>query len=91
MKKAFEQKTTCLQKDIDKKDFTHKEAKRAVRIWEVTHTEEGGYRDNDFTIHLFEDGAITISENDGDGFISLHGEIAQTFRKLICEDTAAQS
>lgn len=66
-------------KDIKKEDFTHKDAKFARRIWLVHHTDEGGYTSDDFDIHVWEDGSFTISENDGDGFVSLHGEIAQAF------------
>jgi hypothetical protein len=64
-------------KDIEKKDFTHTGADFARRIWLVHHTDEGGYTSGDHTIHIWKDGSFTVSENDGDGFISLHGEIAE--------------
>lgn len=69
--------------ELDPKNFTHKNATKAFRLWNVTHTKEGGYTHDDYTIHLWEDGGFTISENDGEGFISLHGDIALNFRKLI--------
>ena len=70
-------------KDIKKEDFTHKDAKLARRIWPVHHTDEGGYISSDFDIYVWEDGSFTISENGGDGFVSLHGEIAKAFMECF--------
>jgi len=82
----MEDKTTHVFKELDRKDFTHTEALRAFRFWDVTHTENGGYTSNDYTVHIWEDGSLTISENDGGGFISLHGNSAKSFRKIISMD-----
>jgi len=73
-------------KELDKKDFTHTEAIRAVRCWFVVHTDYGGYMENDYTFHKWEDGSIAISENAGDGFISIHdNEILEIMRNLLIQ------
>lgn len=72
-----------MQKQLDPKDFVHKDADVAFRFWIVVHTDNGGYIENDYTVHLWRDGSFTISDNDGDGFVSLHGEIALAIRKAL--------
>jgi len=70
-------------KELDKKDFTHKEALRAVRCWFVIHTDTGGYVESDITFHRLIDG-LTISRNDGDDFISIHdAEMIEVLRELL--------
>jgi len=81
--KKIEEVVTLKTKDLEEKDFTHKDAAFARRIWLVHHTDEGGYTSSDFTIHIWKDGSFTISENDGDGFVSLSGEIAQAFMECF--------
>ena len=78
-----------LHKTIEKKDFTHKDAVRAERFWIVVHTDEGGYTENDFTVHVWSNGDFTISDNDGDGFISMHGDVAKAVSAYISPLTAA--
>lgn len=72
-----------MTRELDPKDFTHKDAKKAVRFWTVVHTDEGGYVENDFTVHVWDNGDFTISDNDGEGFISMHGEIAKAVRMFL--------
>lgn len=72
-----------LSKELTKDKFTHKDAERAYRIWTVVHNDEGGYVEDDLTIHTWADGDFTISENDGDGFISVHGETAKFALNLL--------
>lgn len=75
-----------VSRELDKKDFTHQDAVRAIRCWFVVHTDYGGYVENDFTFHRWEDGSITISENDGNGFISIHDkEILEIMRNLLIQ------
>lgn len=73
-----------ISKELAEKDFTHKDAVRAVRCWFVIHTDTGGYTENDITFHRFCDGGITISRNDGDDFISIHDkDILDILRELL--------
>jgi len=76
-------KEKTLKKELDKKDFTHKEANRAFRVWTVVHTDEGGYIANDITVHVWTNGDFTISENDGDGFVSIHGVLAGMIKEIL--------
>ena len=77
-------KRTFKRKERKKKDFTHEDAIRAVRCWFVIHTDTGGYTENEFTFHRFADGGITISEDDGDGFLYFHDkEIIDILRELL--------
>jgi len=72
------------RRELEQKEFTHKEAKRAVRCWRTVYTDTGGYVEQDFTFHLFENGAITLSENDGDGFLSIGDkETLDVIRELL--------
>lgn len=72
-----------MQKELAKADFTHRDAKKAFRFWIVVHTDEGGYMENDYTVHIWENGDFTISDNDGESFISLHGEIAKAIIDVL--------
>lgn len=72
-----------IKRDLDPKDFVHTSAKRARRFWVVVHTDEGGYIENDFTVHIWDNGDFTISDNDGEGFVSLHGDIATEIRAYL--------
>jgi hypothetical protein len=75
--------TTLKMTEIKKEDFTHKDADRAVRVWHVVHTDDGGYTTDDYNIHTWSDGSFTISENGGDNFISLHGDVAEAVIKIL--------
>lgn len=79
----MEEEKKLIFKELEKKDFTHADAVRAVRVWNVIHTEQGGYTEDDFTFHLFPDGEITISSNDSDGFISMRPEIANVLKTVL--------
>lgn len=71
-------------KELDKKDFTHPDAIRAVKIWRVVHTDYGGYTDNEIDFHVFPDGHIAVSGN-GDGqFIFLDVPQVELLKTLIC-------
>jgi len=72
-------------KELKEEEFIHKNAYKAVRFWDVCYTDTGGYTENEFTVHFFVDGSLTISQDSGDGFISLHGKAVKTFRALITQ------
>lgn len=73
-----------IKKVLQEKDFVHKEANKAVRCWFVVHNEYGGYVEQDYTFHKWLDGSITISENDGNGFISIRDkEIIEILKGLL--------
>lgn len=74
-----------MHKSIEKKDFIHKDAEYEERFWTVVHTDEGGYVETDHTISVWSNGGFTISQNDGDGFISLSREIAQAVAKFLLD------
>lgn len=73
-----------IKKELQHKDFTHKDAIRAVSCWWVIHTDTGGYTENEFDFHLWADGSIAISGR-GDGqFISIHDkETLDILRELL--------
>lgn len=72
-----------IQKKLEPKDFTHKDAQTAYHLWTVIHTDYGGYIENDYTIHIWENGDFTISSNDREDFISISGETALAIRILL--------
>jgi hypothetical protein len=79
----MDEKGKFFKKELDKKDFTHKEAIRAVQVWFTIHTERGGYTRAEFTFHRFADG-ITLSSDGSYGFISIHDkEILDVLRELL--------
>ena len=81
---TMEDTKVFIKKELAQKDFTHKEAIRAIRCWFAVHTEYGGYVEHDFTFHKWADGSISISENDGDDFISIHDkDILDVLRELL--------
>ena len=75
-----------LHKTIDPKNFTHKAAARAERFWIVVHTDEGGYIEEDFTVHVWDDGSFTISDNNGKSFISVNGEAAKAISAYLTQN-----
>ena len=73
-------------KELDLKEFTHKDAIRAIRVWTTIYNDHGGYVANDFDFHVWENGSITISDNEGDHFVSLDKEFVDVLVKLILEE-----
>lgn len=73
-----------IKEELELKDFTHKDAIRAVRCWWVVHTKWGGYTENELDFHLWKDGSIAISGN-GDGqFIMISDkETLDVLRELL--------
>lgn len=70
-----------IEKEIEKKDFVHKDAIRAIECWFVHHTDTGGWSDEKVDYHLFVDGSISISN--GNDFIHLSKEHVAVLRKLM--------
>jgi hypothetical protein len=83
----MDEKGKFFKKELDKKDFTHKDALRAVKTWFTVYSDTGGYVRTEMTMHLFADG-IVLSD-DGSGFISIHDkEIMNVLRELLAESPA---
>jgi hypothetical protein len=72
-------------KELEKKDFTYIDEVRAVRVWNVIHSETGEWTDDDFTFHLFSDGRLVISANDRGEHIYLPTEITNVLRILFLQ------
>ena len=72
-------------KELPRESFIHKDAVRAVKCWTVHHTDEGGWRDGEFTFHVFDDGSITISDDEGSGFVSMGADAVNVLRGLLTQ------
>jgi len=77
-------------KELEKSKFTHKDAVRAVSAWITQYTDDGGYVVSRFSFHIFEDGHVTISDNDGDGFVSLEKRFVDVLLKMLEEQEASE-
>lgn len=68
------QEKKFIKRELEKKDFTHKDAIRAVKCWYVVHTDLGGYTEDELDFHLWENGAIAISGNSDGQFIMIEDQ-----------------
>ncbi len=77
---------TFLQKELTGKDLYSEDIVRGYKMWTVVHTETGGYSENELNIYFHEDGSIFLSEEGGDGSISLSPKQLEYFKKLLIQN-----
>ena len=76
-----------LSKTLEKKNFIHKDAVYAFRVWTVVHTDEGGYVESDYIVHVWADKSFSIS--DRSDFISISAEASKVFMRCLNEVIAS--
>jgi hypothetical protein len=73
-----------IRKELEPKDFTHKDAVRVIRCWWVIHTDFGGYTENELDFHLWKDGSIAISGARDAQYVSIDDkETLDVLRELL--------
>ena len=66
-----------LFKELDTEEL----AERHFKSWQVFHTDEGGYTENEIRMRILNDGALTLDE--GNNYIYLHPEQVEHLRKVL--------